>query len=233
MRALRPSSGEPLEKTVKEVPITMVSGWLPAMDLVGTAAFALSGALVAMRKRLDLFGLVVLALTTALGGGILRDLILGNTPPEAFRSPLSLAVALAAASAALFLPRGPEGGKGLFLLCDAVGLGAFTVGGARGCLRRGPAAAAPVLFLACLTGVGGGMIRDLLVREIPFVLRQEIYATASLAGGGLFLLLRPLTGEVPAAFLAFGSVVALRLSSLALGLRLPMARRLLRRGFPS
>ncbi|MBC6450227.1 trimeric intracellular cation channel family protein [Actinokineospora xionganensis] len=151
------------------------------LELVGLAVFAASGALAAVRARLDLFGVVVLGLTTALGGGIIRDVLLGITPPTTLRNWPYLAVPVATALGVfLFHPQVARLRKGVLLL-DAVGLGLFTVSGTATALAAGVPA-----YTACLigmtSGIGGGAMRDLLLREIPLVLRREIYAVAALAG---------------------------------------------------
>ncbi|MGO1050946.1 trimeric intracellular cation channel family protein [Crossiella sp. CA198] len=154
---------------------------LTVLELVGIAVFAASGALAAVRARLDVFGVVVLAMTTALGGGIIRDVLLGIHPPTALRTWPYLLVS--AATGLLVFAFHPQVAKlrRAVLLADAVGLGLFTTGGTTTALAAG----VPV-YTACLigmtTGIGGGALRDLLLREIPTVLRQEIYAVAALTG---------------------------------------------------
>ncbi|SDI49550.1 Uncharacterized membrane protein YeiH [Actinokineospora alba] len=151
------------------------------LELVGLAVFSASGALAAVRARLDLFGVVVLGLTTALGGGIIRDVLLGITPPTTLRAWPYLAVPIATALGVFaFHPQVARLRKAVLLL-DAVGLGLFTVSGTATALAAGVPA-----YTACLigmtSGIGGGAMRDLLLREIPLVLRREIYAVAALAG---------------------------------------------------
>ncbi|MCO1578364.1 TRIC cation channel family protein [Crossiella sp. SN42] len=154
---------------------------LTVLELVGIAVFAASGALAAVRARLDVFGVVVLGMTTALGGGIIRDVLLGLHPPTSLRTwPYLLVSALTGLLVFFFHPQVAKLRRAV-LLADAVGLGLFTTGGTTTALALG----APV-YTACLigmtTGIGGGALRDLLLREIPTVLRQEIYAVAALAG---------------------------------------------------
>jgi uncharacterized membrane protein YeiH len=151
------------------------------LELVGLAVFAASGALAAVRARLDVFGVVVLGLTTALGGGIIRDVLLGITPPTTLRGWPYLVVPIATALGVFaFHPQVARLRKAVLLL-DAVGLGLFTVSGTATALAVGVPA-----YTACLigmtAGIGGGAMRDLLLREIPLVLRREIYALAALAG---------------------------------------------------
>jgi len=154
---------------------------LIALEMTGLAVFAASGALAGVRARLDVFGVVVLAVTTALGGGILRDVLLGIHPPSALRDWRFLAVPAAVALAVFAGHRVFARLRRPMLVADAIGLGLFTVSGTATALEHG----VPV-HTACLigmtTGIGGGALRDVLLREIPLVLRREIYALAALAG---------------------------------------------------
>lgn len=157
---------------------------LTALEMLGLVAFAGSGALAAVRARLDVFGVVVVGLTTALGGGVIRDILLGIHPPTTLRTWPYLAVcAVTALAVFLFHPQVTRLRRAV-LLADALGLGVFVTAGTTTALEVG----APV-YAACLigmtTGIGGGAVRDLLLREIPLVLRKEIYAVAALAGAVL------------------------------------------------
>lgn len=159
---------------------------LAVLDLLGIAVFAVSGALAAVRARLDLFGVVVLATTTALGGGVIRDVLLGITPPSALRHWPNLVVPLVVAlvvsqwrgtrrpSALMALGRAAK-------LADALGLALFVVTGTSIALTaHAPPVTASVVGV--ISGIGGGIMRDMLVNEIPMVLRREIYAIAAIAG---------------------------------------------------
>ena len=167
-------------------------------ELVGTVAFALSGAMLAAHKGLDLFGILFLGVVTALGGGTVRDLLLGITPPRMFYSYEYVALAVATALA-LFLvfrivPRSRTGLAGqmdlLYNLCDAVGLGIFAVVGTQAGMEAGYGENAFLcVFLGLTTGVGGGILRDMMCADIPGVLRKHIYAVAAIAGSGAFYLL--------------------------------------------
>ncbi|HEY8374136.1 MAG TPA: TRIC cation channel family protein [Pseudonocardiaceae bacterium] len=154
---------------------------LLALELLGTVAFAASGALAAVRARLDVFGVVVLGMTTALGGGIIRDVLLDVHPPTTLRDWRYLLVpAVTSLVVFRFHPQVARLRRAI-LVADAMGLGLFTTAGTATALALG----APV-YSACLigmtTGIGGGVVRDVLLREIPMVLRREIYALAALAG---------------------------------------------------
>ncbi len=157
-------------------------------DYLGTFAFAISGALKAARKDMDLFGLVVLAIVTAIGGGTLRDVLLGQRPfwLTDFNY-IYLSLLGTAAVAALY--RLVSRFETLLLWFDAVGLGTFTVIGASRAMQADVALTGTVLF-ACLTAIGGGMLRDVLAGDVPVVLRREIYALAALLGALLYWFLR-------------------------------------------
>lgn len=160
-------------------------------EMVGTVAFASSGAMLGIRKNLDLFGVIVLGFCVAVGGGILRDIILGWIPPSAFRDPRYALVALGT-SVLLFgiVYAKQEILNSRYLViyekimnyCDAVGLGIFTVLGVYRAYRVGYRGKFFMIFLGMLTGIGGGMIRDVLANTMPFVLHKHIYAVAALAG---------------------------------------------------
>ena len=180
---------------------------LYVLDLLGTAIFAVSGALAAGRQRMDVFGVVVVAAVTAVGGGTTRDVLLGRSPvfwiqDLAYLGAIAGAALLTYATA--WYVRFPE--KAL-LVADALGLSVFTIVGAYVALGEGVHPVIAVL-MGTVTGTVGGMIRDLLCGDVPFILRREIYATASLAGGTVYLLLVQITRvDTLAAMLAGAGVV--------------------------
>ncbi|MEO6089397.1 MAG: trimeric intracellular cation channel family protein [Umezawaea sp.] len=187
---------------------------LIVLELVGIAVFAASGAIAAVRARLDVFGVIVLALTTALGGGVIRDVLVGVHPPSSLTKwPYLLVPAVTGLLVFSFHPQLAKLRRAVLLL-DAVGLGLFVTGGTSTALALG----APP-YTACLigmtTGIGGGALRDVLLREIPLVLRREIYALAALLGGlvvaGGSVLGLP---EGPVALVGSALVVAVRLLAL-------------------
>lgn len=160
---------------------------LLVLDLVGTFVFALSGAAAAAKKRLDLFGVLVLSYVTGNAGGIARDVLIGAEPPAAIRDWRYLAVSLLAGFIIFFRPSLIDRLRSPVLLFDAAGLGLFAVTGTQKALGFGlhPVMAA---FLGMLSGIGGGMFRDLLLAEIPTVLRADLYAVAALAGAAIVVL---------------------------------------------
>jgi uncharacterized membrane protein YeiH len=155
---------------------------LVALDLAGIFVFAITGGLVAVRKHLDIFGVLVLAGTTGLGGGFLRDVLIGATPPAALRDVRYLAVPLAAG--VLVFAFHPTLGRmeRVVNVFDAAGLGLFCVTGALKALDHG-LGPVPAALMGMVTGIGGGMARDLLAGRVPIVFSSELYATPALAGG--------------------------------------------------
>lgn len=156
---------------------------MPVLELIGVFAFAVSGALMAIRRDFDVVGIAVLAVVTALGGGLVRDVVLGDTPPPAFTQWPYLVVALAAAALTALTPRSFTRLARPLLVFDAAGLGLFTVAGTGKALDFGLAPVAAAL-LGVTTAVGGGVLRDVIAREVPALVRpdSELYAVPALAG---------------------------------------------------
>ncbi len=208
------------------LPRPLPSGVLhTVLDLLGVAVFAASGALAAGRKQLDLLGVLVLALVTAVGGGTLRDVLLGRHPIFWLATPRYLAVIAAAALLTVAYTRRWRAPESALLVADAVGLGAYAIVGAQIAERAGLPPTSAVL-LGAVTGAAGGAVRDVLCAEIPYVLRRgNLYASAALAGTGSYVALEALDLARPAAALA-GAVVtiALRLGSIRWQLQLPVYR---------
>jgi uncharacterized membrane protein YeiH len=153
------------------------------LNLAGTFVFGLSGGLAAVRAQLDLFGVVVLSAVVGLAGGIIRDVLIG-TPPATFRDWRYLAAAAAAGVVCFFAGRALERAERSVMVFDALGLGLFAVTGATKALQFGLGPVQAVL-LGAITGVGGGMLRDVLLREIPTVLREGLYAVPALLGAAV------------------------------------------------
>lgn len=198
---------------------------LRALDLVGIFAFSLSGALLAVRKRFDLLGVVVLGCVTAVGGGSIRDTLTGTVPPVYLRDETYLwAAILGALVGFAFGPRLARLERTLSFF-DTLGLALFAVSGALGgiSLGFGPLG---VTFVGALSGVGGGVIRDLLANEVPQVLyrRDQLYATAAAAGALTVYLLHPWVPDLTGQLLGASVVVALRWLSRRGRVRLPVRR---------
>ncbi len=201
-------------------------GVLPVtLDLAGTFVFALSGAAAGVKHRLDVFGALVLSLVAASAGGVIRDLLIGAAPPAALSDWRYIAVSLLAGVVTLYAHALVDRLRHPVQLSDAAGLALFAVSGAHKALvvHLGPVQAA---LLGMLTGIGGGVVRDLLVAEVPAVLHAEVYAVAALAGAAVVVIGQLL--HIPAtvatavgALLCFG----LRLRAIHRGWRLPIASR--------
>ncbi len=157
------------------------------IDLAGTFAFAISGAVAARDKGLDVFGVLVVAFTVACGGGIIRDLCIGAIPPAGLSDWRYLAVALIAAIITMSLNPLSKWLNRPVLLFDALGLSLFAVSGARKALEFGHNNEVAIL-LGMITAVGGGVLRDVLLNRIPVIFEKEIYASAALVGAGVVVI---------------------------------------------
>ena len=200
----------------------MLSSWiLAALDWIGTISFAISGSLIAIGHGLDLFGVLMVGTITAVGGGIIRDLILGHTPPMIFfRTEILLAAVLTAFLVFVFISYRSNRFtiirhrlEKLNLIFDSFGLGAFSVAGVQIACDGGYGDRFVLCALmGCLTGVGGGIVRDMLVNVKPYVFTKHVYAVASLIGSVLYYLILRYTdyGDI-GSFAALFFVVILRL----------------------
>ena len=196
---------------------------LLVLDLAGTFVFALSGGVVAVRKQLDMFGVLVLAFAAGNAGGITRDVLIGSVPPAAITDWRYIGVSILAGIIAFFWYPTIQGLRGPVQLLDAAGLGLFAVAGAEKAIAFGlnPLASA---LLGMLTGIGGGMLRDVLAVQIPGVLTSELYAVAALAGASVAVIghvfgLQPAMMAIAGAVLCF----AIRFFAIRRGWRLPVA----------
>src|SRR4051794_8265756 len=205
-----------------DVPHSFDPTLILVLNLAGTFIFGLSGGLAAVRAQLDLFGIVVLAAVVGLAGGIPRALLIG-VPPATFRDWRYLAAAGAAGLVCFFARPALERIQRSVLVFDAVGLGLFCVTGATKALdhRVGPV---PAILLGAITGVGGGMLRDVLLREVPTVLRHELYAIPALLGAGVLVVAQQSGSDSPVfPVLAAAVCVAVRLAGLKYGVDVPIA----------
>ena len=159
------------------------------LDLFGTMAFAVTGALKAVEHRLDIFGVIFLAAITGLAGGIIRDVVLGLIPPSGISELSYVSIAIITAVAVFYLYPRIKSQMGLFLTFDAVGLGVFTIIGATIALNTYGFDILLMVFAGMITAIGGGIIRDALVNETPLVFRKELYASISFVGVLLYILL--------------------------------------------
>jgi uncharacterized membrane protein YeiH len=192
------------------------------LDLLGVAVFAVSGALAGVRRGLDLFGITVLAAVTAVGGGTVRDVLLGRHPVFWIKNPVYLYVILASTAIALlalgFLPNEETP----LLIADALGLGLFALSGAESVEADGHAWIV-IILLGTMTGVAGGVVRDILSGVVPLLLRRDIYATAAIAGVVLYLVMQYAGVKRRWAFLiAITAIVTVRLLAIHLNWQLPV-----------
>ncbi|MBR5872150.1 MAG: trimeric intracellular cation channel family protein [Oscillospiraceae bacterium] len=208
----------------------MPKNLLLIFEIIGTIAFASSGAMVGLSKKMDIFGVMTLGLVTAVGGGVIRDLVLGNTPPATFRNPIYAVVALAV-SAILFVPavrrflfKKQKIYDKSMLFMDSLGLGIFTVVGIETALLSGENSVFLLIFVGMITGIGGGVIRDILAGNTPYILIKHFYATASLIGAVVFIILWNLSFSGIAYAFGAATVVVLRLFAAKYHWSLPKAK---------
>src|SRR3954468_22489053 len=192
------------------------------LNLVGTFVFALSGGLAAVRAKLDLFGIVVLSAVVGLAGGITRDLLIG-VPPATFRDWRYLAAAGAAGLICFFARPALERMQRSVLVFDAIGLGLFCVTGATKALDFG-VGPVPAVLLGAITGIGGGILRDVLLRDVPTVLRHDLYAIPALVGAAVLVIAQTSGSDSPV-FPVLGAAVCVgvRLVGLKYGVNVPIA----------
>jgi uncharacterized membrane protein YeiH len=202
----------------------MSSGFVTVIDFIGTFAFAISGATAGVRRGLDLFGVLVLSMAAATAGGIARDVLLGATPPVALADWRYFAISALAGLITFHRYETIERLRNPVQLSDAVGLGLFAVIGAGKAIEHGLGPTGAVT-LGILTGIGGGIVRDVLVVQVPIVLQRELYAVAAMLGAlvvvvGHAMALPPAPVAVAGAFACF----ALRYLAMRRGWQLPVAK---------
>jgi len=159
---------------------------IQVLDLLGTVAFAVTGAFKAIEHKSDLVGIVILATMTGVAGGVMRDLVFGRIPPLAIVNPLYVIITVATGVAMFFLYRALKKHWNLFLKFDAIGLGVFTIIGATFAYNVFGLNFLAMAFAGVLTAVGGGVLRDVFVNEMPIVFVKELYASASFIGVVIF-----------------------------------------------
>jgi uncharacterized membrane protein YeiH len=199
----------------------MLGTFMAAIDLIGVAVFAVTGALVASRKQMDVFGFALLGTVTGLGGGTLRDLLLGVAPVFWVRAPVYVAICVSISAVVFFTAHIPESRYRLLLWLDAVGLSFFCIVGAQKAFAA-DAGAFIAVVMGVMTATFGGIVRDMVVGEVPLLLHKEIYVTAALAGSlvfvGLLMLSLP---QTIAAVCGFAACFAVRAAALRYGWALP------------
>ena len=193
---------------------------LLAMELIGTIAFAASGAMLGAEKKMDIFGVCVLGVVTSVGGGMIRDLVLGIVPPNVFQKPIYALTATVTSCLVFFLlylkREWLEGHfrkvyEKLLLIMDCIGLGIFTVMGVHAGIQQGYIENMFLLvFLGTVTGIGGGIIRDMMAGVPPYVFVRHIYACASIAGAIICVLSYRVFGAVPSMMASFLAIIFIR-----------------------
>ncbi|MEE0797228.1 MAG: TRIC cation channel family protein [Anaerovoracaceae bacterium] len=190
---------------------------LLAFEIAGTVAFAVSGALLGLEKRMDILGISILGLTTAVGGGVIRDIILGITPPMTFRNPLYAAIAIGVSVLVFVIVRKRSLFKGRFyeitmLIMDSAGLGVFTVIGINTAFVRDDSYGIFLLvFVGVMTGVGGGILRDVMAGDRPYIFVKHFYASASIIGAVVCVAVWDVLGSITSMFVGTAVVIVLRL----------------------
>ncbi len=186
-------------------------------EIVGTVSFAISGVMVGLSKKMDVLGIVVLGITAATGGGLIRDVILGNTPPMLFRDPLYAGIALVTSVIVLFpfmrkfIVKEMKVYNLLMLILDSLGLGVFTVVGIKTAYTVSSDYNGFLLaFVGVITGVGGGILRDVLAGNTPYIFVKHFYATASIIGAVITVVLWDFIGEHLSMILGASVIVVLR-----------------------
>lgn len=192
------------------------------LELLGTAVFAVSGALSAGRKGLDILGVLVIAIVTAVGGGTLRDLLLNRHPIFWIADPSILIVIIIAAVFTIVYVRFRKPPLKALLIADAFGLALFTISGTQ-IAESFYSHPLIIIIMAAITGVAGGIIRDVLSNEVPLILRRDIYATAAIFGSISYLAAKEFgLGQTPAIWIGIAFVLTLRFMAIIWGIRLPV-----------
>ena len=198
----------------------MTKEFIFIMDLIGTVAFAISGSMTAVEQGMDLFGILILALTTATGGGFIRDLTIGSLPPVVFRNPIYMILSVLTAGIVFLILKfqslRPHSERvrlvyeKMLLITDSMGLAAFTVDGVCAGLAQPDTNLFLAVFLGVITGVGGGILRDLFAGKKPYVFVKHVYALASLAGAAAVYILPRYLGSGFSIMISFGIIILIR-----------------------
>lgn len=188
---------------------------------IGIIASAISGALLGVRKQFDFFGIIVLGIATALGGGIIRDILIGYTPPVAFRQPVYVFAATVAALTVMFFHRKFVSRSNAILFFDAIGLAVFTAVGSNIALQQEISSTFIAVTIGVITGVGGGILRDMLAQEIPLIFKKEVYATASAAGALALAYSRHFLEGMTPLYICFSVTLAIRMAAVYFGIHTP------------
>lgn len=201
-------------------------------EIVGTIAFAISGALVGIHRKMDIFGIFVLALVTAIGGGIVRDLLVGRIPPNSLQTWLYVLLTIGSVLFLFYLYRAgwgyffrAQGVQHIYLTADALGLASFTVTGASVGMTTNPGNLLIAILLGLVTAVGGGIIRDMLAQRTPSVLREEVYALPAILGSIFYFYAVTWSHPLIATYGTFIFVFVMRMLAIRYNWSLPKARK--------
>ncbi|MHC1720950.1 MAG: trimeric intracellular cation channel family protein [Clostridiaceae bacterium] len=194
--------------------------FISVVEIIGTIAFAVSGALTAIEKKLDYYGIIVFAIITSVGGGIVRDILIDRSLPSALKNPIYMVISILTAIIVIQYYSSIIRLEKVLQLFDAIGLGAFTAIGAEVAVGNGLYQPFVIITLAVLTGTGGGVIRDVFAKRVPFVFREEIYAVAATIGALLFVVIYKFAGNQEAVYSCFAVTLAIRLFCMKLNVQL-------------
>lgn len=199
-------------------------------DVIGTIAFAISGAILGCRRKMDILGVIVLGLVTALGGGFIRDLVLGITPPKMFQNSTNALISTVCATIVFifyYTKPGFENSSWInvmhrfMIITDTIGLASFTITGMATAISLGHDQKFLLIFVGSITGVGGGMLRDVLAGSIPFIFREQIYAGACILGATAFIIARHFCNYQISMIICFFAVLIIRLLAVKRNWNLP------------
>ena len=199
-------------------------------DIIGTIAFAISGAILGCKKKMDILGVIVLGLVTALGGGFIRDLVLGITPPKMFQNSTNAAISTVFSILVFILysiRRNFEKSHWIklmnkfMIITDTIGLASFTITGMATAISLGYDKKFLLIFVGSITGVGGGMLRDVLSGSIPFIFREQVYAGACILGATIFIIARNFCNYQISMVICFFAVLIIRLLAVKKNWNLP------------
>lgn len=190
------------------------------MEILGTVAFAVTGAITAIQKDLDYYGICFLALITAVGGGILRDLIIDRDIPVSIDHPVYIIISLVTALVVILFYKHIVKMKDFIICCDALGLAAFTAIGGAAAVQSGHEGLCVIITLALLTGTGGGIIRDICAAKVPIVFEKEIYAVASIIGALVYAASIAYVDNRVAMYISFAATFIIRMVSVKMDIHL-------------
>jgi uncharacterized membrane protein YeiH len=185
--------------------------FISIVDIIGTIAFAMSGALRAIEKEMDYYGIAVFGITTAVAGGTIRDILINKDLPVSLANPIYLIISILAAFFVILFYKKIIRFNQILNIFDAVGLAAFTAIGSEVAVNNGYTQPFIIIVLAVMTGTGGGTLRDLFANEIPYVFHKEVYAVAAVIGSVFFIITYRTVGNKAALYTAFAVTFLIRL----------------------